>query len=405
MKHSNNNQESIETISVNATTKKRIKELDMVKGLVIILVVLRHINELTGISGLDNFYTRFFSTFFESFMILYFLCSGYVYKSKGTVLQDIGKKAKDLLCPFIGYGIFDTAIYFLRYIVIEKQSILWFLDNTLTNFAGLSNWNIRLGIAGNNQMHYAFVPYWFVLQLFAAFCLFIPIEKMVRSKGVAVRILVAVFLVNVSVVLNHYDVQHTLTDTFSSSVSLIFVLINIVGFAGVLMIGSLLNEIAAFDIENQPVNMIMIMMICCLGIGTILFLTDKDSTYALQYGRWGDCGSYSIILTIIGGISVIYFLAVCMHFARKIPGVENFLCYLGVNSLSILMMHFIVAETICWIRGYWFDVYHDPYPMEKISISNYLITVLGTAVILFIYMELRYQYIRRKQNRLEKIEN
>lgn len=83
--------------------KKRIEELDMIKGIAIVLVFFRHINEMTGISNLGNFYTHVFSTFFELFMLLFFFCSGYVFSTKGTVLQNIRKKAKQLLLPILKF--------------------------------------------------------------------------------------------------------------------------------------------------------------------------------------------------------------------------------------------------------------------------------------------------------------
>lgn len=377
--------------------KKRIEELDMVKGIAIVLVFFRHINEMTGISNLGNFYTRIFSTFFELFMLLFFFCSGYVFSTKGTVLQNIRKKAKQLLLPILKYGLFFTALYFLRYIVVEKRTLLWFADNTLTNFAGLLNWNIRLGEVVPNQMKYAFVAYWFLFQLFAAFCLVIPIRKLTEGKHISVRIVSAVILMGVAMLLNQFDIQNTLATTFNSGVPYIFVLINIFGFASVLMIGNLMKEIGFFDLDAQPKVSTFVTALVCLAVSVVLFATFKDTGYALQYGKWGEYGCLSIPVTAVGGLALTYFLIFCMHYVKKLAVVKKALCFLGENSLYILLLHVGVAEVICWIGGFWYDIYSEPFPMEKLSFVNYAITILGTAIVIAGFFTVRH-FMKRKKS-------
>ena len=110
-------------------------------------------------------------------MVLFFLCSGYVYSPKGTIWQDIGRKAKQFLWTIAKFALLVTAIYFVRYILIDHRSLLWFADNTVTNVLALTSWNLRLGAAPSNLMRYGFVPFWFVEEMFTAFCLFIPVQR------------------------------------------------------------------------------------------------------------------------------------------------------------------------------------------------------------------------------------
>lgn len=382
------------------SVKKRIEELDMVKGFAIILVVLRHLNEMTGISNLNNRYAYTFNVFFEVVMILFFLCSGYVFSNKGTVLQDIGKKARQLLIPILEFGLFDTAIYFIRYIIIEKKPLMWFLDNTLTNFVGLSNWNIRLGAAGSNTMTYAFVAYWFVFQLFTTFCLFIPIMKWLDKKSIPIKLSVAAVLMGIAMTLNSFDVQHTLADTFSSKVPFPFVLINIFGFSSILLIGRILKEVNLFDFNSVPKNVSVILAVAC-EIIYYLLPYDEHCSYALQYGKWGPFGTYGFIIITIGGISLTYTLAFAMYYLKRFSPIKKALCFLGQNSMYILMLHIGLAEIVCWLGGFWYDVYHEPFDLANISIPHYIITILGTSAGLAIFFIGRYFLKSLKQRKIK----
>lgn len=375
-------------MAANPLTKKRLEELDIIKGIAIGFVFLRHLNEITGASAVYTDAEERLYLFFESFMILFFLCSGYVYSSKGTVLEEIRKRAKQLLLPFLEFGLAATALYFLRYVIIEHKPLLWFADNTLTNFLGLTNWNVRLGKAQPNQMEYAFVAFWFLLEMFPAFCVFIPVKKLTDQRGLAARVAAAVGLMGIAMVLYHFDPQHTVADLYNSSVPFFLVLINIFGFASVLMIGSILKELNAFDLDAVPKKVMHLLAVLCLVFDTILVLLYRHR-YALQYGSWGPYGAFSIPLTILDGLTLTYFLVILAHYMKRIPILKTIYCFLGQNSLYILLLHIGIAECICWIGGFWHDVYAQPFPAEDFRTVNWWITILGTSAVLAAFFAVR----------------
>lgn len=371
-------------MAANPLTKKRLDELDIIKGIAIVFVFLRHINEITGASALYTAVEERTYLFFEAYMILFFLCSGYVYSAKGTVLQEIRKRAKQLLLPFLEFGLAATVLYFLRYVIIEHKPLLWFADNTLTNFLGLTNWNVRLGKAQSNQMEYAFVAMWFLLEMFPAFCIFIPVKKLTDKKGLASRVAAAAGLMGIAMVLYHFDPQHTVTDLYNSSVPFFLVLINVFGFASVLMLGSILKELNAFDLDAFPKKLMYLLAVGCLVTDSALVVL-YNNRYALQYGKWGPYGAFSIPLTILDGLMLTYFLVFLAYYMKKVPILKTIYCFLGRNSLYILLLHIGIAECICWIGGFWHDVYAQPYPVEDFRAVNWWITVLGTAAVLAVF--------------------
>lgn len=375
-------------MAANPLAKKRLDELDIIKGIAIVFVFLRHLNEITGASALYTTTEERLYLFFEAFMILFFLCSGYVYSSKGTAVQEIRKRAKQLLLPFLEFGLAATAVYFLRYVIIEHKPLLWFADNTLTNFLGLTNWNVRLGTAQPNQMEYAFVAFWFLLEMFPAFCIFIPIKKLTDQKGLFARGSAAAGLMVIAMVLYHFDPQHTVADLYNSSVPFFLVLINVFGFASVLMIGSILKEFNAFDLDNIPQKVKLSLAAVCFVLDSALVLLYRHR-YALQYGSWGPYGAFSIPLTILDGLMLTYFLVFLAHYMKRIPILKTIYCFLGQNSLYILLLHIGIAECICWIGGFWHDVYAQPFPVEDFRVVNWWITILGTAAILSIFFAVK----------------
>lgn len=381
-------------MTTDSLTKKRLDELDIIKGIAIVFVYLRHLNELTGAAALYTAAEERLYLFFEAFMILFFLCSGYVYRSKGTVVSEIRNRARQLLLPFLEFGLAATVLYFLRYVIIEHKPLIWFADNTLTNFMGLTNWNVRLGEAHPNQMEYAFVAFWFLLEMFPAFCIFIPVKKLTDQKGLSARVAAAAGLMGIAMVLYYFDPQHTVADCYDSSVPFFLVLINIFGFASVLMIGSILKELNVFDLEEVPRKVKLSLAGFCFVFDSILVLL-YHHRYALQYGSWGPYGAFSIPLTILDGMMLTYFLVFLAHYMKKNPILKSIFCFLGKNSLYILLLHVGIAECICWIGGFWHDVYSQPFPVEDFHAVNWWITVLGTAAVLAVFFTIKERVQRR----------
>lgn len=387
------------------TKKKRIEELDMIKGIGIVMVCLQHISEITGLTVSGQGPSTKIMMFAEATMLLFFLSSGYVYSPKGTIIQDITNKFKQLIVTILKFGVFNTAVYFLRYIIIEHRPFIWFLDNTITNFLGLDQWNVRLGQITANSMLYGFVPFWFVIELFTAFCLFIPLYRLLEKKHVAFRIGAAAILMAIATALHYFDIQHTVADTFGSNVPYYFILINIFGFASVLMIGNLLKEVKMFDLEAHHIAFNIVCTILSLAGLTVIYILYEYTGYALQYGKWGPFGCISVPITTLSGFMLLFVLVVICYFLKRIGFIKNAFSFIGKASLHILALHYMIAETICWIGGYWHDIYNAPFPPEDFKYSNWIITIIGTAIVIGAYLAIKVWLAKRKSDKPNKVVN
>ena len=379
--------------------KKRIDEIDMAKGLAILFVFLIHLNEVTGLKWTGSALANILFTFPECIPILFFICSGYVYRAKGSVLYDSIKRIKQLLIPFVGYGLFVTAVYFIKYVVIDKETLINLIDNTIANFLGVCCFNIRTGTMMYNQMQYGFVAYWFIREMFVPYLFFIPIQKMIVKKSVFTKIFTIFILFLLAFFCNKFDVQDTLKDTFNSHVSYFIVLINIFGFTALLLLGNLLKEYNFFDIGSQNKKTRMILASVSLIIATIILATNNPANYAFQYGRWGQFKEWSIPISCLGGLSITYLIVFMFHYLKQWKGIADVFRFMGKHTLEILFLHYIIAEIILWINGTWWKIYYDHYPVEKFTWSNWLSVVIGDALILAAYIFIKDKI---KKNKLVK---
>lgn len=371
--------------------KKRIDELDMVKGICMIYVFFRHLCELTGV---NVYHVSFYSVFdccTEAAMFLFVLLSGYVYKSKGSVGHDIRNKVKQLLVPYLTYCAFFTVTYFIRYVLIDGMTFSLFLRNTLSNVLAKPNLDIPALGTGANVMRYAFVPYWYIAEIFMAFVLFIIVSKWVESGGLRAKIIAAACLLAGSCLLMHLDLRGLLVNTFTSRVSYFMVIINVVGFAVILMIGFILRQFRIFDIEAHKRSFTGILFALCM-IFTVVQIALYDNQYALQYGKWGQYGLWSVGITTLTGFTLTYSLICISYYLKRLHPLKTVLLFIGSNTLDILLLHFGIAELFCMILGCWSPIYDADYPAELFAWWHFAAVVLLTSAVIGGYLCVKKKY-------------
>jgi len=365
--------------------KKRIDELDIVKGIAIIYVCICHFNELTGVNIYGAAFDHSLRSCGECVMFLFIFMSGYVFKSKGSIWIDIKNKVKQLLVPYIKFSAFFTVTYFIRYVLIDNMNIRLFIRNTICNFFAFKFLDIPNLGSGTNIMKYAFVPYWYINEILTAFILFIVIYKFVEKKNVYIKMVAAAVLLATAAFLMYLDLGGLLENTYASQVSYFTIPINITGFAGLLMIGTLLRHYNIFDIEAYSKRFTSILFTTCL-ICTIIHSALHNNSYALMYGKWGQYGALSVLITTIAGLALTYSLIYISYYLKRIKLIKKSLSFLGANTLDILMLHFGIAELICMILGFWYPIYDiDMYPPEVFAWWHFVIIVILTSLCISIY--------------------
>lgn len=378
------------------SAKKRIEELDIIKGIAIIYVFMRHLCELTGVNVYGPTFYSIFDKCTECFMFLFVLLSGYVFKSKGSIRLDIRNKFKQLIIPYLKFSAFFTVTYFIRYILLSDMPMGLFIRNTLSNFLAYPNLDIPALGTGPNVMTYAYVPYWYIAEIFMAFLLFIVISKLIDGKNVYVKMITAAVLLGLSVLIMHLDVRGLLVNTFSSKASYFTVVPNIVGFSAILLIGTIMHYYNLLDMEAHSKRFTVILFIVCL-IQLTIQIALYDNQYALQYGKWGQSGLWSVRITTITGFTLTYCLTFVAYYLKQIRCLKVALSFLGSKTLDILLLHFGIAELICMIFGFWHPVYQiDMYPAESFAWWHLAVTVFLTALCITAYFAVKEKIKKSK---------
>lgn len=366
--------------------KARLNELDMIKGLAIILVMMRHISEL---SGFTYAVSMCFAYLTECLMVLFFIASGYVYRQKGDVKNTLKAKAAGLLLPLFWALLIITVLYFTSWVLKDKVELGWFFKESLDNWIGFVNYDLIDQGISPNHMVYGVAAFWFIYELFAAFCLFVPIFALITNKSLGIKLGVFAALLALCALCVFYDPQGTVERTYSSPVPYAFVLINIFGFSALLLLGAILKELNAFDLSTQKPAFRAFFVAISIIILALILADYNPSGYAFQYGRWGQYGAISVFITTLGGLALSYFLLFCAFWAKNIAFLKNFFLFFGKNTLDFFLWHIFVAETICYISGFWYPVYSSKYDVSNFSYLAWIVTSLLTISLCACYIWLK----------------
>lgn len=369
--------------------KKRIEEIDMVKGIVIILVTFMHVSSYCGAiewSFAKGIMAHIFS---ESIMILFMIISGYLFSKKGTCFYDIKYRLKQLLIPSFVCLIIFSFLYFVRYVMIEHISINEYFIHFFQNLFQTCHYDIFSRKVVHNYMAYAFDPLWYICEISTAYFLFIPIFHYLENKTQKIKWVFAIILLFIAMIFAKLDIQNLSRDLYNSAATYFFIIPNIFGFSAMLLIGSILRENNLFDVEKIPKNKRNSLAIIFFVI--YLFLcVNYDNYYALQYGIWGQYGVLSIPITTFAAIILSFSLICLCFYLKKCQTLKNIFSFCGKNSLDILLIHCGVAEIICYIGGFWFDIYgSESYPKELFSYWNWGLAVVLTFVITIITINVK----------------
>lgn len=108
-------------------TKERIQWLDNLKGLLIITVVLGHCIQHTFFDGGENVVFRYIYSFH---MMLFMFVSGYACYRPNVEWKLVGRRAKQLLIPFLVWSLVLCAIrgeFQLFDMILKPEKSFWFL--------------------------------------------------------------------------------------------------------------------------------------------------------------------------------------------------------------------------------------------------------------------------------------
>ena len=367
-------------------TNKRIDEISMLKGVGILSVMICHMATVAGLSmpGVIS------NSLMIPMMILFYMLSGYTSSEKTNARNQITKRTGRILIPYYQYAIPMLIVLAVIYLVIEKKTLAWYADGSLGLLFQLQSFHAFDPLTqGVHPMFYSVLIGWFLFQMAVSNLIFIPLQYALKGKKSLWKLVAAVILLLMGAGLYMLNLQG-LNGEFFPPVCKIFILPNIPGIAGLMMIGNYVASLSLFDFDTYSVKRKALSLIS-LPILIAFILTD-DHIYDFPIGKWASYGGLSYIAAPIAGLALIIILGILCNQIKRLSVIKKIFIHLGDNSMDYLMVHLFVGFLTAYIGGFWVNYLTDPKPDYDTTSK-----VLHFVILIISILGVSYTVVRLKQ--------
>ncbi len=361
--------------------KKRVRFIDMVRGITILCVAIYHIIA-------PGMFKTFFAGTIGSLFFSFFFFSGYFYSpGKRPMKESILSRGKALLIPFFLYSL---AFWLIGSIILIIRKTATIIDALccLRNFYAGSIWNRTIQdlfgwdyhSLGKNYPYLA--DFWFLPALFLASIVFIVIVEKI-SKTVLAQFAAIAVLLFITGILSHF------------SISLPYNLQIIPFWTALVLLGHICRRLKVFDRLSGMAAWVLGVIAAAgstavavyFGYGTKLFRGTIEEPQVLI-----------MLLLFVNGFFCIWGVSmVCKQIEDKGVNISK-IAFLGSHSIYLYMYHVFVAWVICCITG--FSMRYDPKTMTALTFERSLLLAI-VSIIISILISVLAAYIekKKKQNR------
>ena len=339
-------------------TKKRVKYVDMVKGLAIVGIAFYHI---IAPGVLKSILSGMSCVLFFAF----FLFSGYFYQpGKTSIKNGIAARTKSLLVPFFTYSVSFWFVGSAVLILKGKETVMDALCCIRNFFAG-SIWNRVIQDWFGWEYHslgknYPFLAdFWFLPAMFIASILFILlVEKL--SKSLIPQIVTVAALLTVTGVLRAFGI------------SLPYNLQMIPYWTAIILLGQIARNVNIFDKLSGAAAWVTGIVSAVVPIGIAAYFTLGAKMFRGEFDKPEPV--MMIVVFLLGCIGTYGVTLVCKQIEDSGVKVDK-PAYLGSHSIYLYMYHVFIAWIICMITG--FSMRYDPENVtgEQLAISIVLAIV------------------------------
>ena len=308
----------------------RLIELDIAKGLAILLVIALHC--LT----LKKEYYMIVAGLFGFLMPFFFFIAGYNYHpGKYTFKENVKKRSKQILPS---YFIYLTVILFLAgiyYILTGQFTIQDILALYLRTLLTRPLFQLT-GLTVPNGINYTVMIFWFIQAFYVGSIVFFAVaDQCLKDKKYFIVGMIG--LISISMIFAHFDFK------------LPFFLSEAPAIASMMLLGSFFGQ---HKLLHGQTNKKWIIINSIISYATYVFLAYKFKGEGMLIGgllwtknlkEWGV--PLTVLFSLIGSYPYVHF---CRLFT-KIKTLANILSWFGENSIYLLFIHQLMQLYICAI--------------------------------------------------------
>ncbi|MCR5491752.1 MAG: acyltransferase family protein [Bacilli bacterium] len=311
--------------------KKRMPEQDIAKGFAILLVTMMHILVV------EKMAFAIAGGLFGFIMSLFFFLSGYNYKPGRTYKENIIKRVKQVLIPFLIYMGIIVVAFTLYYTLSGQYTFAEAMQSYARSFLGIGFSNQIGLVAPSLDIYRSTMVCWFIIMLFMASLIFYAVVD-IALKDAKRFISINAGLVVITMIFGFFNFSLPL---YISDAPLI---------ASIMLFGALFKKHDLFHLKSPWWTVIN--SVVAYGIYILMALNFKGAGYIMGGRLIRDYGAPEALITLLYSVIGTYaFLNFCKLIAKVKP--LNFaFTWLGTNSVYILLLHQPVQLIVKEIMGY-----------------------------------------------------
>lgn len=308
-----------------------MEEQDVAKGIAIFLVMALHILVVHKAAY------QVLALLAGFIMALFFFLSGLNYKPGKTYKENIIKRIKQILIPFLIYVLIITIIVG-SYLMITGQSSFLDILQTLGNCLLGSQFSSQIGLASTSmQLHRCLMIIWFIIMLLSATFIFYGVVDLCL-KSLYSFISISILLLSITILLGYLNL------------SLPFYLREAPTITVIMLFGALFKKYKIF--ENPSKMWVIINSLVAYGLYLFVAIIFRGGGFIMGGRLLGSFGPLEGLITIIYAIFGSYsFLNFC-RLLTHVKGLKFILTYLGNNSVYYLLLHQMVKFFVQEIMNY-----------------------------------------------------
>lgn len=330
---------------------KRLDFPDIAKGLGIIFVLFSH---SCGFPVFGNAIVAFY-------MPMYFFISGYVYKPGRSVSENIRRRLKQLLIPYVGF----TFLLYAEHIVLAalkheltRETILMPLLGALYSravlYADMTGENVEFFTISNN-------PMWFITAMAVASIIFyFLVEQFIRNRR---------FMIVTTVVLTAITAAFTYCPVLMPwSIDTAF------ACALFMLAGAWLGNREYFSDENKKKFPVIYVCLAAAVYGCLCEIAKPINLSLRDYGYDGILGTAWFLAAAFTGI--IIFLWICRYLERF--SWTKVLILVGKHTFTIMCLHILMIKYLNKI----YYMFHFGFDFTRQSLWYWLYWIVIHVVII-----------------------